>query len=164
MLLQTSLQGRPVSFTFNENGKSIRRDTLYYTLGSNANLILFVKGSAKGLVEFFSIAQQDTTLPASAPNAVIRFTHAALESFGAQTVKVFANGNQLFNEEFDPGITSTKFLQIPPGSYTFELRDAFTNNVVGTIGAIQISAGVSYMLFSYDLLPVAEKQVGLSIF
>lgn len=156
--------GRPVSFTFSEQGKLVRRDTLYYTLGSNANLILFVKGSAKGLVEFFSVAQQDTVLPRDASNAVLRFTHGALESLGAQTVLVFANGTQLMTEEYDPGITSSKYYSLAPGLYNFELRDAFTNEVVGVKTNVQISAAQSYMLFSFDLLPVQDKQVGVSIF
>lgn len=153
--------GRPVGFVL-KNGSTLLRDTLYYTLDGSANVILFARGSASQVVEFRR-AIQDTTLPATA-SPVLRFTHMAEAVNKFFTVEVWVRGgDKLFSEEFDPGFSSS-YATLPPGTYSFELREAGTTNVAAVIENVTISAGTSYMLYSWDASSNAEDSVNLSIF
>jgi hypothetical protein len=159
--------GRMVGFYLQNGGRGLRRDTLFYTLGANASLIMFVKGGSASLVEFFGRPLQDTLIPPTASKGYVRFTHAAentptlLEPF---SVQIFMDGQLLFPQEYLPGLTSPSFAAVEPGTYTFEVRDSITGAVLATKNGVSISAGSSTMIFTYDLQPANPSALGIGIF
>lgn len=154
--------GRPVVMTLGTPTK-VFRSSLKYTLGGNARVILFAKGDSNGLVEFRREIQ-DTILPTVSTKAVVRFTHMAENVDKAYFVELWCNGKQLMPQEFEPGISSPTYTTLEPGTYSFEIREAGTTNVLATRPNVQISAGVSYMLFTFDTTPGLTDQLTLSIF
>ncbi len=140
-------------------------DTTKYTFGERGRVILFVFGDTTGTTAFRSEIQ-DTVLPSSTSKPVIRFTHMALTVDKAYFVDVFiAGGRQLFSgQEFSPGISASSYEELEPGTYTFELRESGTTNVVATLRDVTITSGRSYMLYSYDAAPPEMDAVALSIF
>jgi len=159
----TTSAGRPVSFVLKEGTTDLRRDTLYYTLGGDARVILFTYGSKNGLVEFRR-AIQDTTLDA-ASDPVIRFTHMAESTDQFSTLEVWITGGpRLLSEDFDYGLSSTSYQSIAPGTYSFEVREYGTTNVGATISNVTLERGKSYMLYVYDTEPPTPDRIALSIF
>jgi hypothetical protein len=140
-------------------------DTTKYTFGEEARVILFVFGDTTGTTAFRREIQ-DTVLPSPTSTPVIRFTHMALSVDKAYFVDVFiTGGRQLFaNQEFSPGISASTYEEIEPGTYTFELRESGTTNVVAILRDVTIEAGRPYMLYSYDAAPPELDAVALSIF
>lgn len=154
--------GRPIGFVLKEGETDLRRDTLFYTLGGDGRIILFARGSKQNVVEFRRVIQDTVLAPSDMP--VIRFTHMAENTDQYISLEVWiTGGEQLFGEVFDPGLSS-KYQELTPGTYNFELREAGTTNVVATLTNVQITAGRSYMLYSWDTAPPALDQVTLSIF
>jgi hypothetical protein len=154
--------GRPVTFTLGSPNK-IYRSNLRYTLGGNARVILFARGDTNGLVEFRREIQ-DTTLPSGTPHAVIRFTHMAENVDKAYFVEVWSNGQRLMTQDFEPGISSPTYTIIQPGTHTFEIREAGTTNVLATLTNVQLFAGLSYMLYTYDTQTQTTDDLTLDIF
>jgi len=154
--------GRPVTFSLGTPTKTFRSN-LRYTLGGNARVILFARGDTNGLVEFRREIQ-DTILPGTSQQAVVRFTHMAENVDKAYFVEVWANGQRLMSQDFEPGICSPSYTALSPGAYTFEIREAGTTNVLATLTNAQLSAGISYMLYSYDGNPSATDNITLDIF
>lgn len=154
--------GRPVTFTLGSPSE-VFRSSLRYTLGGNARVILFARGDTNGLVEFRREIQ-DTTLPSGTQHAVIRFTHMAENVDKAYFVEVWADGQRLLTQEFEPGISSPSFTIIQPGAHTFEIREAGTTNVLATLSNVQLFAGLSYMLYTYDTQPQTTDNLTLDIF
>jgi hypothetical protein len=154
--------GRPIGFVLKEGETDLRRDTLFYTLGGDGRIILFARGSKQNVVEFRRVIQDTVLAPSDMP--VIRFTHMAENTDQYISLEVWiTGGEQLFGEIFDPGLSS-KYQELTPGTYNFELREAGTTNVVATLTNVQITTGRSYMLYSWDTAPPALDQVTLSIF
>ncbi len=160
----TAPAGRPISFVLMERDSMLRRDTLYYTLGGSGKIILFTRGSKDNLVEFRRVIQ-DTTLPTGSTNSVIRFTHMAENVDKAVTVEIWVKGaGRLFPEDFDPGLSSPTYTSITPGTYTFEIREYKSTNVLLEIKDFQIVAGKSYMMYTFDADPTILDAVGANIF
>ncbi len=154
--------GRPVSFLLLE-GAAPLRDTLFYTLGGSATVILFARGSKVNVVEFRR-AIQDTALPADA-DPVIRFTHMAENVNQYVTLEVWLKGgSRLMSEDFDPGFTSTGYTTLSPGTYSFEVREYQTTNVAASLENVTLERGKSYMLYTWDAQPPTEDMLSLSIF
>ncbi|NQW29266.1 MAG: hypothetical protein HQ472_01975 [Ignavibacteria bacterium] len=160
----TAPAGRPISFVLMEKDSALRRDTLYYTLGGSGKIILFTRGSKKNLVEFRRVIQ-DTLLPMGSANSVIRFTHMAELVDKAVTLEVWVKGaGRLFPEDFDPGLSSPSYTDIAPGTYTFEIREYRTTNVLIELPNVVIQSGKSYMLYTYDAQPPNVDAMGVSVF
>lgn len=153
--------GRPIGFVFKSNGADLRRDTLFYTLGGGANVILFARGSQSRLIEFRR-ALQDTIIGATS-NPVVRFVHMAENTDQFVTMEVFfQNGQRAFEEVFDPGIASS-YVSFDPGTYTFELREWETTNVAARL-TVSLEAGTSYTMYAYDAAPPLRDSIALQIF
>ena len=132
------------------SSQRIFRSNLRYTLGGNARVILFVRGDTTKLVEFRREIQ-DTVLPDSASGSVIRFTHMAENVDKAYFLEIWiTGGGRLFTDEFEPGISSRSFFRITPGTYSFEVREAGTSNVLARLNNVTIDTRKSYMLYTYD--------------
>lgn len=154
--------GRPIGFVLKEGSTDLRRDTLFYTLGGNGRIILFTRGSKANVVEFRRVIQDTVLAPSDTP--VIRFTHMAESVDRYISLEVWIKGGQqLFGEIFDPGLSS-KYEALSPGTYSFEVREAGTTNIVAVLNDVQIAAGRSYMLYAWDTAPPALDQVSLSYF
>ncbi|RPI66503.1 MAG: hypothetical protein EHM43_11315 [Ignavibacteriae bacterium] len=154
--------GRPIGFVLKEESTDLRRDTLFYTLGGDGRIILFARGSKANVVEFRRVIQDTVLAPSDKP--VIRFTHMAESVDLYVSLEVWIKGgDQLFGEIFDPGLSS-KYEELAPGTYSFELREAGTTNIVAVLNDVQITAGRSYMLYSWDTAPPAIDQVSFSYF
>jgi hypothetical protein len=163
-VLVTAPAGRPISFVLMERDSMLRRDTLYYTLGGSGKIILFTRGSKSNLVEFRRVIQ-DTQLPAGSANSVIRFTHMAENVDKAVTLEIWVKGaGRLFPEDFDPGLSSPTYTAITPGTYTFEIREYKTTNVLFELSNVSIEAGKSYMIYTFDADPNVTDAIGASIF
>lgn len=127
----------------------ILRSNLKYTLGGGARVILFVRGDTTSLVEFRREIQ-DTLLPGGASNSVLRFTHMAENVDKGYFVEIWISGGEkLFPVEFEPGISS-RYYSIAPGTYSFEVREAGTTNVLSRLENVTIDAGQSKMLYTYN--------------
>lgn len=155
--------GRPIVFTIGSPEK-VYRNNLKYTFGGGGRVILFVRGDTTSLVEFRREIQ-DTLLPTDAPTSVIRFTHMAETVDKAYFLEVWITGGErLLPEEFEPGISSLTYKNIQPGTYTFEVREGRTTNVIATLPNVTIIPGQSYMLYTYDAEPPLVDRVTLKIF
>ncbi|MCX6139795.1 MAG: hypothetical protein NTX15_03035 [Candidatus Kapabacteria bacterium] len=155
--------GRPVTFTIGSPDK-VFRSNLKYTFGGGGRVILFVRGDTTSLVEFRREIQ-DTLLPSNTPNSVIRFTHMAETVDKAYFLEVWITGGEkLLPEEYEPGISSLNYKSIQPGTYSFEVREGRTSNVIATLQNVTIKSGQSYMLYSYDAEPPLVDRVTLKIF
>lgn len=155
--------GRPVTF-FIGSPTMVYRDNLRYTLGGNGRVILFVRGDTNSLVEFRREIQ-DTVMPAGSTSSVIRFTHMAERVDKAFFLEVWITGGpRLLPEEYEIGISSPVYHEIEPGTYSFEVREGGTTNVLAVLPNVQISAGRSYMLYTYDAAPPTVDSISLSIF
>ncbi len=153
--------GRPTGFVLKNNQQQLR-DTAYYTLGGKARVILFAYGSTKNVVEFRR-AIQDTVLLAT-ENPVIRFTHMAQNVDKFATVEVWIkDGPRLLPEDFDPGLSSN-FASLPPGTYTFEIREYQSTNIAAILPNVTLERGKSYMLYTWDASAEQTDNVMLSIF
>lgn len=159
----TIAAGRPITFTI-ESTETIYRDNLKYTLGGNGRVILFIRGDTTSLIEFRREIQ-DTILPTTSTSAVIRFTHMAeLVNKGYFLEVWIVGGERLLPEEYEPGISSITYKGIATGTYSFEVRESRTTNVVATLSNVPIVAGTSYMLYTYDATPLATDNITLNIF
>lgn len=155
--------GRPVTF-FIGSPSTVYRDNLRYTLGGNGRVILFVRGDTNSLVEFRREIQ-DTVMPAGSTSSVIRFTHMAERVDKAYFLEVWITGGpRLLPEEYEIGISSPVYHGIEPGTYSFEVREGGTTNVLAVLPNVQISAGRSYMLYTFDAEPPTVDSISLSIF
>ena len=79
----------------------------------------------------------------SVENAQIRVSHLALAPAVDIAVK---DGDVVISDLAYPD--SSDYLDVPPGSYTFEIRAAGTENVVTEVGPIDLAAGTSYTAFA----------------
>lgn len=141
----------------------VLRSNLRYTLGGGARVILFVRGDTASLIEFRREIQ-DTALPSGSTNAVLRFTHMAENVDKGYFAEIWiSGGEQLFPVEFEPGISSRSYYSIAPGTYSFELREAGTTNVLARLNNVAINAGSSAMLYTYNTSP-ATDDITLAIF
>ncbi|MBU3679178.1 MAG: DUF4397 domain-containing protein [Candidatus Kapabacteria bacterium] len=141
----------------------VLRNNLKYTLGGGARVILFVRGDTTSLIEFRREIQ-DTVLPAGSQNSVVRFTHMAENVDKAYFVEIWLNGSQrLFPIEFEPGISSPSYYSIAPGTYSFEVREAGTTNVLARLTDVTIGSGSSKMLYTYNA-SAAIDDISLTLF
>lgn len=141
----------------------IYRSNLKYTLGGNGRVILFVRGDTTKLVEFRREIQ-DTILGSNATSSVLRFTHMAENVDKAYLLEVWITGGaKLFPDEFQPGISSRSYFPITSGTYSFEVREAGTTNVLARLTDVSIDQGRSYMLYTYDSTPAIDD-LKLAIF
>ncbi|HLP27523.1 MAG TPA: hypothetical protein VK147_02705 [Candidatus Didemnitutus sp.] len=155
--------GRPITFQIG-SPTTLYRDNLRYTLGGNGRVILFVRGDTSSLVEFRREIQ-DTMLSPGTTSSVIRFTHMAENVDRAYFLEVWiTGGTRLLPEEYEPGISSPFYHGIEPGTYSFEVREGGTTNVLAVLPNVQISSGRSYMLYTYDAEPPTLDRISLSIF
>ena len=153
--------GRPIGFVFKENGEDLRRDTLFYTLGGSASVILFARGSRTGLVEFRR-PLQDTSIPADA-DPVVRFVHMGEQTDQFFTLEVFTgDGERAFPEIFDPGIASA-YRSFPAGEITFEAREWEAPTVAASL-TTTLERGRSYVIYTYDAAPPAFDQLTMTSF
>lgn len=157
--------GRAVSFVLLDSGRSLRRDTLFYTLGGSARVILFAKGTKTNLVEFRS-AVQDTVLPTSETRGFVKFVHMAeYELTDGEFVEVVTpDGTNVFPEVFLPGIASPSWVALEPGTYTFQIRAYGTTDILTTLSNVSISAGSTRILYTFDAAPPVPDSLALSIF
>jgi hypothetical protein len=156
--------GRAVPFVFLQNGAPITDDTLYYTLGAKGSVLFFARGSSGTIVEF-TRPIQDTVVPAGDPNVYLRFSHMATYVSVAEIVQVIdANGELVFPEEYLPGLTTPAYKKLSPGTYTFRVVETGTTNVLAELKDVQLAAGRSYMLFTFDKQPPQIDNIVLSIF
>jgi hypothetical protein len=157
--------GRLVSFVLKDGDKVLGgegRDTVYYILGGGAKVILFARGSTSNVVEFRRAIQDTTLSPNDDP--VIRFTHMAEQTDRFVTLEVwFKGGEKVFDAEFDPGLSST-YVSLPPGTYSFELREWGGPAVAAELVNVELKKGTSYMLYAWDAAPPTLDAVSLSIF
>lgn len=138
------------------------RGNLKYTLGGGARVILFVRGDTTSLVEFRREIQ-DTLLPIDATNSVVRFTHMAENVDKGYFLEVWITGGaKLFPIEFEPGISS-RYYSIAPGTYSFEVREAGTTNVLSRLENVTIGSGQSSMLYTYNVSSTTDD-IKLTIF
>lgn len=155
--------GRPISFVLQSAGTTIGRDTAYYTLGPGGSLILFARGSRARVVRFLS-PLQDTVPPTGDPACYVKFTHAVEYDFisNAEFVDVFlSTGERLFPETYPPDITSPRWAKLAPGSYTFVIRQAGSGAELARTATMQLTAGQSYVLYTYDRTPPTIDDVGV---
>jgi hypothetical protein len=159
----TTPAGRPIGFVLMEGNEALRRDTLFYTLGGNGNVILFTRGAKTTLVEFRRVIHDTTLNPLADP--VIRFTHMAENVSQFATVEVWiSGGRKLFDQDFDYGVSSRVYEPLTPGTYSFEVREYKTTNVAATLQNVSLERGKSYMLYTWDASPVKTDSVALSVF
>lgn len=145
------------------NPMRVFRSNLKYTLGGGARVILFVRGDTTGLVEFRREIQ-DTMLPPGSTDAVLRFTHMAENVDKGYFAEIWITGGaRLFPVEFEPGISSRSYYSIGPGTYSFELREAGTSNVLARLNDVTIRAGTASMLYTYNASS-AQDDISLAIF
>lgn len=154
--------GRPITFTLG-SPTTTYRSNLRYTFGGNARVILFARGDTNGLVEFRREIQ-DTILPSTSPSAVIRFTHMAENVDKAYFVEVWSNGTRLMGQDFEPGISSPSYTAIQPGTYSFEIREAGTTNVLARLSNVPLLSGSSYMLYTFDSDNNRTDDINVDIF
>lgn len=153
--------GRAVKFFFGSPSRNYRTD-LRFTLGGSARVLLFVWGDSSSVIEYRREIQ-DTVLPPSTANSFVRFTHmGGSTGVGFYEVEVWINGQtKLTAEFFDPGKSSSQYTQLAPGTYTFEIREYGTTTVLATLPNVELRAGTSYMLYSYDADAPGELQLGI---
>lgn len=138
--------GRPVGLQI-ASADSISKEKKY-TFGDNGKTILFVKGSTERGVDFLSV--QDTTLPANEQSSFVRFVHMAKGLNKASVVELWANNaQQVFPNRFQPELSSPGFARLPPGRYSFEVREARTPNVIARLDTTAMEPGRSYIIFLY---------------
>ncbi len=153
--------GRPIGFVFKSNGADLRRDTLFYTLGGGANVILFARGSQSRLIEFRRALQDTSISPTADP--VVRFVHMAENTDQFVTLEVFLqNGQRAFTEIFDPGIASG-YTAFPAGEYIFEAREWESTTVAARLTA-RLEAGKAYTMYAYDAAPPLRDSIALQMF
>ncbi len=153
--------GRAVKFFFGSPLRNYRTD-LRFTLGGSARVLLFVWGDSTSVIEYRREIQ-DTVLPVGTANAFVRFTHmGGSTGLGFYEVDVYVNGQtKLTQEYFDPGKSSAQYTQLTPGTYTFEIRESGTTTVLATLPNVELRAGTSYMLYSYDAATPGDLQLGI---
>ena len=153
--------GRQVKFFFGSPSRNYRTD-LRFTLGGSARVLLFVWGDSSSVIEYRREIQ-DTVLPAGTTQAFVRFTHmGGSTGVGFYEVDVWVNGQtKLTPDFFDPGKSSAQYSQLAPGTYTFEIRESGTTTVLATLPNVQLQAGTSYMLYSYDAPTAGELLLGI---
>jgi hypothetical protein len=141
----------------------ILRGNLKYTLGGGGRVILFVRGDTTSLVEFRREIQ-DTILPAGTQNSVVRFTHMAENVDKGYFVEIWISGGEkLFPVEFEPGISTRTYYSLAPGTYSFEVREAGTTNVLARLSDVVIGSGTSRMLYTYNATSTIDD-IALKIF
>ncbi len=154
--------GRQIGVQIGSSNR-IYRTNLKYTLGGNGRVVLFVRGDTTKLVEFRREIQ-DTILSSSETSSVLRFTHMAENVDKAYLLEVWiTGGTKLFPDEFQPGISSRSYYPITSGTYSFEVREAGTTNVLARLTDVSIEQGRSYMLYTYDSTPAIDD-LKLAIF
>lgn len=153
--------GRPATFFFGSPSRTYRSD-LRFTLGGSARVLLFIWGDSSSVIEYRRVIQ-DTLLPAGTPNAFVRFTHmGGSTGSGFYEVDVWINGQtKLTQEYFEPGASSASYSTLQPGRYSFELRESGTSTVLATLADVELRAGTSYMLFSFDAATAGDLQLGI---
>lgn len=155
--------GRRISLVFKDGDSVFGRDTLRKTFGGGAQVILFARGTKANVVDFLP-AIQDTSVTGSAM-AFVRFTHMSDFFDKAGFVELWLdNGQRVFSNIFEPGITARDYAQLSPGTYSFVLREEGTGTELSRLNNVQLSAGTSYMLFSYDAAPPIVDSIALNIF
>lgn len=155
--------GRRISLVFKNGDSVLGRDTLRLTFGGGANVILFAKGTKANLIDFRQPIQ-DTNVTGSLM-AFVRFTHMSDFFDKAGFVELWLdNGQKVFDNIFEPGITARDYAQLSPGTYSFVLREEGTGTELARLNNVQLSAGTSYMLFSYDAAPPIVDSIALNVF
>ena len=153
--------GRAVKFFFGTPARNYRTD-LRFTFGGSGRVLLFIWGDSSSVIQNRRVIQ-DTVLPAGTTNAYVRFTHmGGSTGAGFYEVDVWINGQtKLTPEFFDPGKSSAQYTQLAPGTYSFEIRESGTATVLATLPNVELKAGTSYMLYSYDAPSPGELQLGI---
>jgi len=141
--------GRQINVQLGSSNR-IYRSNLRYTLGGSGRVILFVRGDTTKLVEFRREIQ-DTLLPDTAQSSFVRFTHMAENVDSGYFLELWITGGpRVFTDEFEPGISSRSYFPLTSGTYSFEVREAGTTNVLARLSNVVIDSGRSYMLYTYD--------------
>ena len=158
--------GRRVRFGFGSQTRNYL-DSVYFTFGSSARVLLFILGDTTGKTTNSNIsylrAIQDTLLPPGTANSFVRFTHiGSATNFIPYEVEVWVNGKaKLTQEFFEAGKSSAQYSQLAPGTYTFQIREYGTTTVLATLPNVELRAGTSYMLYSYDAATPGDLQLGI---
>jgi len=154
--------GRQINMQLGSSDR-IYRSNLKYTLGGNGRVILFVRGDTTKLVEFRREIQ-DTILPDTTRSSVVRFTHMAENVDAGYFLELWITGGpRMFADDFEPGISSRSYFPITSGTYSFEVREAGTTNVLARLSNVVIQQGRSYMLYTYDSTSKMDD-ISLAIF
>ena len=141
--------GRQINVQLGSSNR-IYRSNLRYTLGGSGRVILFVRGDTTKLVEFRREIQ-DTLLPDTTQSSFVRFTHMAENVDSGYFLELWITGGpRVFTDEFEPGISSRSYFPLTSGTYSFEVREAGTTNVLARLSNVVIDSGRSYMLYTYD--------------
>ncbi len=141
--------GRQINVQLGSSNR-IYRSNLRYTLGGSGRVILFVRGDTTKLVEFRREIQ-DTVLPVNTQSSFVRFTHMAENVDSGYFLELWITGGpRVFTDEFEPGISSRSYFPLTSGTYSFEVREAGTTNVLARLSNVVIDSGRSYMLYTYD--------------
>ena len=153
--------GRAVKFFFGTPTKNYRTD-LRFTFGDNGRVLLFIWGDSSSVIQNRRVIQ-DTLLPPDATQSYVRFTHmGGSTGVGFYEVDVWVNGqDKLTPEYFDPGKSSSQYTQLAPGTYSFEIREFGTTTVLATLPNVELKAGTSYMLYSYDAPTSGDLLLGI---
>lgn len=154
--------GREAILSIGSQNDRFYQDSLKYTFGESGRVTLFAFGDSYNKVEFRS-PLRDTALASDASVAAVRFLHmAGTTGVGFYEVEVFANDLNLFSTFFEPGGGSRGYVLLQPGSYTFELRELGTPNVLVKFANVQLSKGQAYTFYSFDEYPPGSGKIGLT--
>jgi hypothetical protein len=74
-----------------------------------------------------------------------------------------SGGEKLFPVEFEPGISTRTYYSLAPGTYSFEVREAGTTNVLARLSDVVIGSGTSRMLYTYNATSTIDD-IALKIF
>lgn len=155
--------GRPTPFVLMEGDTMLRRDTLYYTFGSGASMVMYSKGTKTNTVEFLR-AVPDTGVDASSGKAYVRFSHMATERPDGEPyvdLRLLPKDSVVL-ASMEPG--KTKQFSIAPGTYSFASVQEGTTTTIATLPAQEFRAGVLYTIYLYFGNAVTYTEPTMKIF
>jgi hypothetical protein len=163
----TIAAGRRVPFVFLYRGRTIGRDTAFFTLGSSGSIFLVARGSHQRIVRFLP-AITDTLLPEGTPNALVKFCHAAEPDFvdDFYSLELWRSGavtERLLPTSFDPDQSSRSWHALAPGTYTFEVRIPRGGRVAASSAPVTLQAGKSYFVYTIDAAPPSIDNIRLIV-